>query len=116
MSTKLFSSYEKTDRDRIPDGNIDIDATNPVGASIAAAIITAVRTKDYDGIGNALVLNDKIRCKSKDEETVVGYEEEYSLQDKKGNVVTVWDPAKVKSMVDSGSHQVVGSKRTEIKG
>ena len=91
MSTRLYSGYERTNREKLPEDGVKCDPRSPIGAATIAAVIRAQKTGDYDGIANALNLHNTVSVQD-DSVTapnqVVGKMETYIITDGKTTEVS----------------------------
>ena len=86
MSTKLYSGYERTNREKLPEDGVKCDPRSPIGAATIAAVIRAQKTGDYDGIANALNLHNTVSVQDNTvtaPNQVVGKMETYIITDGK---------------------------------
>ena len=58
MSVKLYSGYERTSREKLPEDGVKIDKNSALGLSTLAAVMKCQRTGNYEGIANALSLHN----------------------------------------------------------
>ena len=119
MSTKLYSSYERTNRVKLPETKAKIDVNTPHGAALMGSIVRyAGKSTDAEDIVNTMQLMEclDVNDGATTGQIVVGSRTITELTDSNGAIHEVEDPATVKVYVESSGMKITGTRTEDILG
>ncbi len=114
MATQLYSSFERTNRVRLPEGKTEVDVKTPLGAATMASLIRANSTGNYDNVGNALALNEAVNALSDSSDPIVVDTQEVTvLKGDDGIEHELTNPRTIAVYIGEG-YKIVATKVREI--
>ena len=101
--TNLIKGWSRNKRIRLPEEITTLDPKCPIGGAVTAGLIRAVKTGDYENVGNMMTIAEAAKIQSTDvSEPVVTDRQETYVLNKDGKETEVTSVKAMDSLVSQG--------------
>ena len=101
--TNLIKGWSRNKRIRLPEEITTLDPKCPIGGAVTAGLIKAVKTGDYENVGNMMTFAEAAKIQSADtNEPIVTHRQETYVLSKDGKTTEVSSVQAMDSLVAQG--------------